>query len=43
MGKMIIPLSKLKYEIKIGNKIVADTTLKNLLARCFSNDKSKTN
>jgi hypothetical protein len=33
MGNIIKRVEQLNYEIKIGNKIIADKTLKNLLTR----------
>lgn len=35
--KNFISLNDLKYEIKIGNKIIADRTIKNILIREINN------
>jgi len=35
--KLYLPLDTLEYEIKIGNKIIADKTIKNILSREITN------
>jgi hypothetical protein len=36
-NKVFLPLKKLEYEVKIGNKIIADKTIKNILSREIMN------
>jgi hypothetical protein len=38
-GKVRLPINKLQFEIKSGNKIVADKTIKNILVRTWQNEK----